>query len=144
MRIKDSDTRLRCPATPCSSPVPCQIGIGICSFLMRGWHILLFGIALCIIAVVAHGDHAHKPTKQETRAPVDARLWLHIGMEATAWAVLFPLAMVLGLVRHRLHVPISILAVTVSLIGFFFGQNHGGRQFSHTVHGTFALSLIHI
>lgn len=140
-RVKDSDTRLQCPATPCSCPVLWQIGIGICSFLMRGWHILLSSIALCFTAVVAHGDHAHKPTQQETRAPVDARLWLHIGMEATAWAVLFPLAMVLGLVRHRFHVPLSILAVTVSLIGFLFGQNHGGRQFSHTVHGTFATIL---
>lgn len=103
------------------------------------WVAVVCGIALCGVAhVSAHGDHSHVPTKQEAKAPVDGWLWLHIAMEATAWAVLLPLAMVLGLVRHRMHVPLSIAAVSVSMAGFFFGQHHGGRQFKHTVHGTFA------
>ena len=100
------------------------------------------GTLLCWASVIAqaaaHGNHAHVPTKQQASEPVDGWLWLHIAMEAGAWAVLFPLAMVLGLVRHRFHVPLSIAAVVISLTGFIFGQHHGGRQFKHTVHGTFA------
>ena len=104
-------------------------------------------LAACLSAVVcaglvrAHGDHAHVPSPEVAQAPVDARLWLHIGLEATAWAVLFPLAMVLGLVRHKLHAPLSAAAVGISLFAYLFGQHHGGRQFRHTVHGTFSSLL---
>lgn len=99
-------------------------------------------VSLCVALVHAHGSHGHAPPPPDVaRAPVDFWLGLHIALEALSWAVLFPLAMVLGLVRHRLHVPLSITAVTISFVGFIFGSNHGGRQFSHTVHGTFAWLL---
>lgn len=91
--------------------------------------------------VSAHGNHAHGPTAKQMAEPVDFRLWLHIAMEATAWGILFPLTMVLGLVRHRLHVPLSAATVALSLVGFLFGSHHGGRQFMHTVHGTFSTLL---
>lgn len=97
--------------------------------------------AVLVSCARAHGNHAHAPTAEAAKAPVDARLWLHIGLETTAWAVLFPLAMVLGLVRHRLHAPLSAAALVLSLLAYLFGQHHGGRQFRHTVHGTFASVL---
>ncbi|WFD31074.1 hypothetical protein MSPP1_002105 [Malassezia sp. CBS 17886] len=97
---------------------------------------LACAVCACAIAAHAHGDHAHQVTEQERKAPVDFRLWVHIALETTSWAFLFPLAMVLGLVRHRLHVPVAILSVVLSLVGYLFAWKHGGRQFSHTVHGT--------
>lgn len=102
---------------------------------------VLLGAALVALAY-AHGGH-HTPVNvvEEKKKPVDAALWIHIALEATAWAVLFPLAMVLGLVRHKLHVPLSIAALGVAFTGYFFGSHHGGRQFTHTVHGTTASLL---
>ncbi|WFD35061.1 hypothetical protein MCUN1_001909 [Malassezia cuniculi] len=97
---------------------------------------------LFVAFAYAHGDHGHTPLPPEAaKAPVDFWLGLHIALEALSWAVLFPLAMVLGLVRHRLHVPLSAAAVCISLGGYFFGSHHGGRQFNHTVHGTFSSLL---
>lgn len=99
-------------------------------------------IALTAAALVsvpcarAHAGHGHGPKPEELNAPIDFWLGLHIALEALSWAVLFPLAMVLGLVRHRLHVPLAASAVAVSLFGFVLGSHHGGRKFKHTVHGT--------
>lgn len=103
---------------------------------IRAWTIAL----LCAALAYAHGDHGHSAplTPEAKRMPVDFWLGLHIALEILSWAILFPLAMVLGLVRHRWHVPLSIAAVTISLTGYIFGSNHGGRQFKHTVHGTFS------
>ena len=70
-------------------------------------------IALTAAALVsvpcarAHAGHGHGPKPEELNAPIDFWLGLHIALEALSWAVLFPLAMVLGLVRHRLHVPLA-------------------------------------
>ena len=99
--------------------------------------------SLCVALAYAHGGHGHAPPPPPgaPREPVDFWLGLHIALEALSWAFLFPLAMVLGLVRHRLHVPLSAAAVTISFIGYFFGSHHGGRQFTHTVHGTFSSVL---
>lgn len=55
--------------------------------------------------------------------------------------MLFPLGMVLGLVRHKLHVPVSSAAVALSFVGYVLGGHHKGRQFPHTVHGTMAKLL---
>lgn len=98
--------------------------------------------AACVAVVYAHGGHTTVNVDEEKKKPIDAALWLHIAMEATAWGVLFPLAMVLGLIRHTLHVPLSIAAVALSLGGYFLGSHHKGRQFSHTVHGTNARVLL--
>lgn len=107
---------------------------------MQRWVLLALALAL-VVVVDAHGDHSHVPSETEQKAPVDVWLWLHIAIEATAWVVLFPLAMVLGLVRHRLHVPLGAGAVLLSMSGYVLGQHHGGRQFPHTVHGTMASLL---
>ncbi len=50
--------------------------------------------------------------------------------------------MVFGLVRHRLHVPLSVLCLALTTAGYFLGHGHGGRSFPHTAHGTMASLLI--
>lgn len=109
---------------------------------MRSDRAALVLAAACVQAACAHGGHGHTVTAEQAKAPVDFWLWLHIALESVAWAVLFPLAMVLGLVRHRLHVPLSAAAVATSLVGYVLGGHHGGRQFPHTVHGTNAKLLL--
>ncbi len=49
--------------------------------------------------------------------------------------------MVLGLVRSRWHVPTQVLGTVLAIVGYFLGHKHKGRQFSHNVHASFAVSL---
>lgn len=70
--------------------------------------------------------------------PIDKILWLHILFMATAFGILFPTGMVLGLVRSRWHVPVQILGTALAVVGWFLGHHHGGRQFSKNVHASFA------
>ncbi|WFC99058.1 hypothetical protein MYAM1_001794 [Malassezia yamatoensis] len=102
---------------------------------------VLIGVAFATL-VIAHGGHTPVNTQEEAKKPVSAKTWIHIALEATSWMVLFPLAMVLGLVRHKLHVPLASGAVAMSLVGYVLGGHHGGRQFPHTVHGTMAKILL--
>lgn len=53
--------------------------------------------------------------------------------------------MVLGMIRHRMHVPLSILSLAFTVAGFFLGHSNPGapsRSFPHTVHGTTASILV--
>ena len=50
--------------------------------------------------------------------------------------------MVLGLVRHRMHVPLSLVSLALTTGGYVLGHSHGGRSFPHTAHGTLASLLI--
>ena len=101
---------------------------------------LLLGAAAAAL-VYAHGGHSSVNIEEEKKKPVSAALWTHIAFEALAWLVLFPLGMVLGLVRHKLHVPVSSAAVALSFVGYVLGGHHKGRQFPHTVQGTMAKLL---
>lgn len=91
-------------------------------------------------AVEAHGHHSDGPA--DNSVPIDSILWIHIGVQAFAWFFLFPLAMVLGLVRHRLHVPVATTSLALTVGGYFLGHGHGGRSFPHTAHGTMASLLV--
>ncbi|PWN90231.1 hypothetical protein FA10DRAFT_266720 [Acaromyces ingoldii] len=97
--------------------------------------------ALSLAALVdAHGHHQEGPA--DDSVPIDSILWLHILIQSLAWFILFPLTMVLGLTRHRLHVPLAVLALVLTTAGYFLGHGHGGRSFPHTAHGTVANLLI--
>ncbi|RYO83722.1 hypothetical protein DL766_005839 [Monosporascus sp. MC13-8B] len=59
-----------------------------------------------------------------------------------AWGVIFPIGMVLGIVKSRWHVPVQSVGTVMSILGYFLGHMHGGRQFRHNnIHAQFA-SLI--
>ncbi|KAK6349587.1 hypothetical protein TWF696_005871 [Orbilia brochopaga] len=87
---------------------------------------------LALAALAAAHDHTGVtiPEGQHTTdEPLDALLWLHILLMTTAFGILYPLGMVLGLVRNRFHVPVQIGASCVAIVGWFLGHAHGGRQF---------------
>lgn len=69
----------------------------------------------------------------------DTILWIHILVQITAWGILFPTGMVLGIVRSRWHVPVQTLASALAVLGYILGHSHKGRQFaSPNVHASFA------
>ncbi|KAF2158213.1 hypothetical protein K461DRAFT_290459 [Myriangium duriaei CBS 260.36] len=91
-------------------------------------------------AVNAHEHHGDKVPAGEavSQDPIDAILWTHILIQGFAWGILYPLGMVLGIIRSRWHVPCQILASALAIVGYFLGHAHKGRQFTHNVHASFA------
>lgn len=100
--------------------------------------------ALCLLVaptlVLAHEGHNHAPSNPEV--PIDTTLKLHMILQSFVWAVLFPLTMILGLIRHRLHVPLAVASMALTTVGYFLGQHHGGRTFPRSAHGTMAGILV--
>lgn len=94
-----------------------------------------------VSSVTAHGNHHHSAEVQQ-QVPVDTTLWVHIALQSFVWLILFPLVMVLGLVRHRLHVPLGVLALLCTSLGYVLGYAHKGRQFPHSAHGPMGTFLI--
>ncbi len=95
----------------------------------------------CILAstTLAHGGHDKIPEGHAiSHDPIDTTLWLHILIQCTAWGIIMPTGMVLGLIRSRWHVPTQILGAVIAIPGYFLGHAHKGRQFSHNAHASFA------
>lgn len=74
--------------------------------------------------------------------PQDSILWIHILMMGTAFGLIFPTGMVLGIVKNRFHVPVQILGTIIAILGYFLGHLHKGRQFAPTAHASFANTLM--
>ncbi|KAI1260478.1 hypothetical protein F5Y18DRAFT_254407 [Xylariaceae sp. FL1019] len=69
----------------------------------------------------------------------DTILWIHIFLQMLAWGIIFPLGMVLGIVKNRWHVPLQVLGTAIAILGYFLGHMHKGREFRHdNVHSKFA------
>ncbi|KAL2108903.1 hypothetical protein VUR80DRAFT_3220 [Thermomyces stellatus] len=59
-----------------------------------------------------------------------------------AFGVLYPVGMVLGLIKSRWHVPVQALSTALAVLGYFLGHMHGGRQFRpNNAHAVFATPL---
>ncbi|OTA52209.1 YTP1 protein [Hypoxylon sp. EC38] len=71
--------------------------------------------------------------------PIDTTLWVHIFVQMFAWGIIFPLGMVLGIVKSRWHVPVQVAGTALAILGYALGHMHGGREFRHNnVHSKFA------
>jgi hypothetical protein len=88
----------------------------------------------------ARHEHHEMPDGQlVTGDPIDGILWAHIIIMGLAFGVIFPIGMVAGLARHRLHVPVQIFGGVLALVGFFLGHAHKGRQFAPgNIHSVFS------
>ncbi|KAL2146592.1 hypothetical protein VTI28DRAFT_3091 [Corynascus sepedonium] len=79
-----------------------------------------------------HGGH-HTDKIPEGQAvsldPLDTTLWVHIFVQMLSFGILFPIGMVLGIVKSRWHVPLQIFSTALALLGYALGHLHGGRQF---------------
>lgn len=89
--------------------------------------------------VSAHGGHDHIPEGEAiSPEPIDSTLWIHILLQILAWGIIYPIGMVLGLIKSRWHVPLQTLGVAIAVPGYFLGHAHKGRQFAHNAHAGFA------
>jgi len=73
----------------------------------------LAGFILCLSTVVLcheHHDDTESIPPENATAPIDWILWVHIVLQGVVWGVLFPVGMVLGLVKSRYHVPLQVSA----------------------------------
>lgn len=87
----------------------------------------------------AHEGHENVPEGATISPdPLGTIMWLHILLQSTAFGLVFPTGMVLGLVRSRWHVPVQILGAAIAIPGYFLGHLHKGRQFTANVHAHFA------
>ncbi|KAL9117156.1 MAG: hypothetical protein Q9187_006312 [Circinaria calcarea] len=103
------------------------------------------GLVLYLATVAAaHEHHDDKIPEGEAVSPdpIDTTLWIHIAIQISAFGLIFPTGMVLGIIRSRWHVPLQTLGVVVSIVGYFLGHAHGGRQFAPNIHAKFAFSLM--
>ncbi|KAI0139549.1 hypothetical protein F4776DRAFT_616703 [Hypoxylon sp. NC0597] len=104
----------------------------------------LFTFLLALAAVPMASAHDHSSTHiEEGQAisvePIDTTLWVHIFIQMFAWGVIFPLGMVLGIVKSRWHVPVQVAGTGLAILGYALGHMHGGREFRHNnVHSKFA------
>lgn len=106
---------------------------------------LLASLSLFVTSAVGHGGHTDKIPEGEfvSDDPIDSVLWTHILLMLLAFGIVFPLGMVLGIVRSRWHVPLQSLGAAVALLAYFLGHLHKGRQFAHpNIHASFANSLM--
>lgn len=46
------------------------------------------------------------------------------------------------IIRSRFHVPVQVFGSILSILGYFMGHAHKGRQFKHNIHASFASSLM--
>ncbi|CEL09975.1 Putative Integral membrane protein [Aspergillus calidoustus] len=100
---------------------------------------------LLISPVLAHGDHSHVPEgSASSEDPIDSTLWVHMILMGLAFGIIFPLGMVLGIVRSRWHVPVQIIGAAIALVAYFLGHAHKGRQFAKNAHARFANILMFI
>jgi hypothetical protein len=98
--------------------------------------------AALLLAHVAQAHEHHQTAPADDSIPMDWILWLHMTVQLIDWLFIFPLAMVMGLTRHRLHVPIAVLALALTSAGYVLGHSHGGRGFPRGAHGSVASLLI--
>ena len=101
---------------------------------------LLLSLLALTSSTLAHGGHSKVPEGEAvSEEPIDVRLWTHILLMTLTFGILFPLGMVLGIVRSRWHVPCQILATAIFVPAYFLGHMHKGRQFATPhVHAYFA------
>ncbi|KAI8626351.1 hypothetical protein F5Y19DRAFT_466523 [Xylariaceae sp. FL1651] len=104
-----------------------------------------FLLALAALPMALGHDHdsTHIEEGESISAdPIDTTLWIHIFIQMAAWGVIFPLGMVLGIVKSRWHVPLQVFGTALAILGYALGHMHGGREFRHdNVHSKFATPI---
>ncbi|KAI9924403.1 hypothetical protein ASPWEDRAFT_102491 [Aspergillus wentii DTO 134E9] len=113
---------------------------------MSRLHLLQGGVLAALLLAspaLAHGGHEAVPDGAAVSGdPIDSTLWIHMILMGLAFGIIFPLGMVLGIVRSRWHVPLQVVGTIIAVLAYFLGHAHKGRQFSKNVHASFANSLM--
>ncbi|KAL8277314.1 hypothetical protein RQP46_010267 [Phenoliferia psychrophenolica] len=90
-----------------------------------------------------HHDEDVGPYEQNfmNEEEIDSVLKWHIGLQVASWGVLFPVGMVLGITKSRLHAPWQGITCVLSWTGSWLAHHHSGRSFHSTAHSHFASYL---
>ncbi|KAK9457503.1 hypothetical protein V1511DRAFT_493796 [Dipodascopsis uninucleata] len=102
--------------------------------------LLLFGAR-----VLAHEHHEDEIPDGEYTSPepIDSILVAHIFFMMVSFGFLFPVGMIFGMTKSRFHVPVQVAGVVFTIVGYFLGHHHKGRQFpSNNIHSKFASYLL--
>nr|CAG8441809.1 15569_t:CDS:2 [Entrophospora candida] len=97
----------------------------------------LYNIIIIILASFSTLSHAHD---HRDLSQVDIKLWTHIIFMFIAFALIFPIGMVLGLSKSKWHVPVQSLGAIIGTMGYFLGHSHGGKEFR--IHSSFASIVV--
>lgn len=104
--------------------------------------LLLLSAALPLALGHDHDSSKIEDGKTISAEPIDTILWIHIFIQMAAWGVIFPLGMVLGMVKSRWHVPLQVVGTALAIVGYAIGHRHKGREFRHNnVHSKFATPI---
>ncbi|KAJ1916897.1 hypothetical protein IWQ60_007945 [Tieghemiomyces parasiticus] len=98
---------------------------------------LVLASLLLATGAQAHEGHHHN-ANMSFSSDIDTRLWLHVVFMGLAYGVLFPVGTVLGLVKHRFHVPVQSLGFALVVVGYFLGHYHQGRMYGENAHVDFS------
>lgn len=71
-------------------------------------HLPLSLLLIAAQSIPAYAHEHHDVSEEQLHAPIDAILYLHMGLQALVWGVLFPIGMVFGLTRSRWHVHLQV------------------------------------
>ncbi|RPB05704.1 hypothetical protein L873DRAFT_1661934 [Choiromyces venosus 120613-1] len=106
--------------------------------------LILLSIGTRLVPAAAHDHHGEGIPEGEAVSPdpLDSILWIHIFTMISAFGIIFPFGMVLGIVRSRWHVPVQVLGTALAVLGWLLGHAHKGRQFAPNIHAAFATSLM--
>ncbi|KAJ1913314.1 hypothetical protein H4219_005256 [Mycoemilia scoparia] len=91
--------------------------------------------------VKAHDHHAAN-FNINPKEPIDGILKTHIVFMSLAYGLIFPVGLVLGLVKNRWHVLVQSVGTAFSIVGFVLGHMHKGRMFKEGVHSKMAWAML--
>ncbi|KAG2174969.1 hypothetical protein INT43_006031 [Umbelopsis isabellina] len=97
----------------------------------------------------SHAGHSHDldpaifASSAATDEPIGSIMTLHLTTMIITFGFIYPIGMVLGLVRSRWHVPVQTLGSLLFVLGFFLAHAHSGRNYEpHTAHRGFAWFVV--
>jgi len=78
-----------------------------------------------------------------TDEPIGSIMTMHLVTMVITFGFVYPIGMVLGLVKSRWHVPVQTLGSLLFVLGFFLAHAHSGRNYEpHNAHRSFAWFVI--
>lgn len=81
--------------------------------------LLLLAVAARLVSAHEHHEDAIPDGSAVSPDPIDTILWWHIFMMVLSFGIMFPLGMVLGMVRSRWHVPCQAIGTTAAITGWY-------------------------
>ncbi|KAJ2453483.1 hypothetical protein EV183_002236 [Coemansia sp. RSA 2336] len=97
---------------------------------------------LANIQLASAHDHHGANLNLDPGEPIGAVLKLHIFLMTISFGILFPIGLVLGLKKHRWHVPMQATGGVIAIVGFVLGHAHGGRAFPENAHSKFSWFML--